>query len=139
MAVLLNPYLHFRGEARAALELYQSVFGGDLALDAFADSPGMEVPPEESHWVMHGQLQTPSGLTLMCSDTPSSMELTPGTAYSVCLSGGPAEEADLRRYWNGLAADARTTMGLDSAPWGAVFGALTDRFGTNWVVNIGNE
>ena len=42
MASRLNPYLNFDGNARQALEFYQSVFGGDLNLNPFADfgAPG---------------------------------------------------------------------------------------------------
>lgn len=31
MAVRLNPYIGFRGEAREAMEFYRSVFGGEGA------------------------------------------------------------------------------------------------------------
>ena len=37
MATILNPYISFRNEARAALEFYQGVFGGELDLRPFAD------------------------------------------------------------------------------------------------------
>jgi PhnB protein len=30
-------------------------------------------------------------------------------------------------------------MPLDKAPWGDVFGMLTDRFGTSWMVSIGTD
>ena len=33
----LNPYLAFRDNARAAMEFYHSVFGGDLTVNTFAD------------------------------------------------------------------------------------------------------
>ena len=41
----LNPYLHFNGDARQAMEFYKSVFGGELTLSTFgengmADTPG---------------------------------------------------------------------------------------------------
>ncbi len=33
----LSPYLSFRGDARAALEFYQDVFGGTLDLTTFGE------------------------------------------------------------------------------------------------------
>ena len=40
MAVTMNPYLSFRGEARDALVFYQSVFGGTLDTTTFGDMRG---------------------------------------------------------------------------------------------------
>ena len=55
------------------------------------------------------------------------------------LSGANADEAELRGYWDALSAGAEITEQLATAPWGATFGMLTDRFGVNWVVNISAE
>jgi len=135
MASKLNPYLNFRGEAQAALDFYHSVFGGELAVDTFAGF-GMPVEnPAEADWVMHGQLDSPAGFTLMASDVPSSMPFTPGSNGAISLSGD--NDAELSGYWNKLADGAKaTTMPLGVAPWGDKFGMLTDRFGVNWMVNI---
>ena len=38
MSVETTTHLNFRGDARAALELYQSVFGGDLAVVTYQDA-----------------------------------------------------------------------------------------------------
>ena len=35
MASSLNPYISFAGTARAAMEFYQGVFGGELATNTF--------------------------------------------------------------------------------------------------------
>ena len=69
----LNPYLQFRDNARAAIEFYHRVFGGDLSIDTFGQWEGMVQDPAEADLVMHAQLRTPDGLVLMASDTPSSM------------------------------------------------------------------
>ena len=45
MTVRLNPYLSFNGNAREAMEFYQSVFGGQLDVSTFADAGGMGVSP----------------------------------------------------------------------------------------------
>ncbi|WP_037138861.1 VOC family protein [Rhodococcoides fascians] len=133
MTTRLNPYLNFRGDAREALQFYHSVFGGELTLNTFADF-GASDDPAEKDQIMHGQLVSPSGLTLMGADTPSSMNLNVGDNISVSLSG--EDEAELTGYWNTLADGAQNTIGLNKAPWGDTFGMLTDRFGINWLVNI---
>lgn len=37
MSITATPDLNFRGDARAALEFYRSVFGGDLHVSTYAD------------------------------------------------------------------------------------------------------
>jgi PhnB protein len=132
----LNPYLNFRGTARQAMDFYQSVFGGELTRSTFAEG-GMPHDPSEADQIMHSQLETDGGLTLMVADVPSSMELTVGNNFSVSLSGD--DEAELRGYWDKLADGATVTMPLERAPWGDTFGMLVDRFGVNWLVNIAGQ
>ncbi len=129
----LNPYLNFRGEARAALAFYATVFGGDPVLSTFGES-GMGDDPALADQIMHGQLDTPQGFTLMVSDTPPSMPLTVGDSISVSLSGD--DHAELSGFWDRLVDGGTVTVPLETAPWGDTFGMLTDRFGVNWLVNI---
>jgi PhnB protein len=82
---------------------------------------------------MHSQLDTPGGLTLMASDTPSRMELHPGDNIMISVSGG--DEAELRGYWDRLSPGAQVTMPLGEVPWSKAFGMLVDRYGTHWLIN----
>jgi PhnB protein len=135
MSIHLNPYLGFRDTARQAMDFYQSVFGGDLTSSTFAEFQASEDPAEKDK-IMHSMLSTDSGLTLMAADTPNSMDYTPGMNYSISLSGGSEDEAELRRYWDMLSDGGTVTMPLDRAPWGDIFGMCTDKFGVSWLVNI---
>ena len=130
----LNPYLNFRGRAREAIEFYHSVFGGQLDVNTFADFQMPGIGAEEADLVMHGQLSTEGGMTLMCSDLPSSMPLADESNITVSLSGG--EDEELRDYWAKLSDGASVSMPLEVAPWGDAFGQLTDKFGTSWLINI---
>ncbi len=132
MATKLNPYLNFRGSAREAMEFYASVFGGELTVNTFAEAGGMGVDESEQQGVMHSQLEAGPDLTLMGADVPSSMDLSPNG--SISLSGD--DEAQLRGWWDGLAAGGSVTVPLEKAPWGDTFGMLVDRFGVSWLVNI---
>nr|WP_229791831.1 VOC family protein [Micromonospora fulviviridis] len=71
----------------------------------------------------------------MASDTPPGMEFTPGTTMAVSLSGDDAD--DLRRWWEQLADGGTVTMPLEKQMWGDEFGMCVDRFGTSWMVDIG--
>jgi len=133
MATRLNPYLSFRDTARDAMELYRSVLGGELTVTTFGEAHASDDPAEAGK-VMHAQLETPSGFTLMASDTPNVLELHEGSSISVSLSGD--DDAELRRCWDGLSDGGTVTMPLEVAPWGDAFGMLTDRYGITWFVNI---
>lgn len=132
MATTLNPYLNFDGNAREAMEFYQSVLGGELLVHTFGDS----VPDagEIADQVMHASLQTEAGYTIFASDTPPGMELASGSSITVSISGDETEL--LRSYWAGLTAGGAIGVPLEVQMWGDEFGAFTDRFGIPWMVNI---
>lgn len=132
---ILNPYLGFKDNARDAMEFYQSVFGGDLTLSTFAELHA-DVQPGEENLIMHSQLTTPSGFTLMGSDTPSHMDYKPGTNHSISLSGDSGDDTELRGYFDALAVGGTITQPLVVAPWGDAFGMVIDKFGETWLVNI---
>jgi PhnB protein len=133
MAATLNPYISFAGDARTAMEHYRDVFGGDLTLSTFGEFGQAGTPIE--NLIMHGMLHTPSGFTLMGADTPPGMDHQPGGAITISLSGD--DEAELRGYWDGLSEGGAVTLPLEMQMWGDLFGQCTDRFGVNWMVNIG--
>jgi PhnB protein len=129
----LNPYLSFRDSARAAMDLYESVFGGTVTRSTFAEFHTSD-DPAEGDKIMHSALTTDSGMVLMAADTPNSMELSPGSSFSVSLSGD--DEAELSGYFEKLAAGGTVLQPLAKAPWGDSFGMLIDPFGVTWLVNI---
>lgn len=133
MSTRLNPYLGFRDTARQAMDFYQTVFGGKLTHSTFGELHASEDPAEQNK-IMHSMLTTDSGLVLMASDTPNGMDYTPGTNYSVSLSG--EDETELRGYWDKLSDGGNVAMPLMKAPWGDTFGMCIDKFGVSWMVNI---
>ena len=132
MATRLNPYINFDGTARQALEFYKSVFGGELHINTFGEFGDKNAPGADR--VMHGQLETDSGYTLMAADTPPGATFTPSSNIVVSLSGDDSDE--LRRYWTGLVDGGSVDVPLEKQMWGDEFGHGTDRFGVAWLVNI---
>ncbi|GAA2659071.1 VOC family protein [Streptomyces vastus] len=132
MATRLNPYLSFDGDARQALEFYKEVFGGTLSVNTYAEFGQGDTPLADK--IMHGMLETPSGLTLMGADGAPGEEYKPGNNFSVALTG--EDDAELRGYWEKLSAGGSVSVPLDKQMWGDVFGMCTDRFGIQWMVNI---
>ena len=130
MSSRLNPYISFDGDARSAMEFYQTVLGGTLTLNTYGEQGG---PAADR--IMHGMLETPGGFTLMGADMPPGAEHSPGNNIAVSLSGDDGDE--LRGYWDTLAGSGGTVlMALEKQMWGDEFGMCVDRFGITWMVNI---
>ena len=132
MVSRLNPYIGFIDNARQAMEFYQSVFGGTLVLNTFGEY-GTE--GEDADKIMHGQLETDKGYTLMGADTIAGMERDSGSSITISLSGDEGD--DLRGYWEKLSEGGSVSLPLEKQMWGDEFGQCTDKFGVNWMINIG--
>ena len=133
MASRLNPYISFAGSARQAMEFYQGLFGGSLTLNTFGEFGNDD--PAVADKIMHSQLDTDRGFTIMASDTPPGMQHNPGDNISISLSGDDAD--DLHRYWDELSRAGTVTQPMAKQMWGDEFGSCVDQFGINWLVNIG--
>lgn len=134
MVSRLNPYLSFAGNARQAMQFYQSVFGGDLTLSTFGAYGSTEGGIADQ--IMHAVLVTDRGFTLMASDTPpGTKDVTTGNNIVVSLSGDDGD--DLRGYWEKLSRSGKVSMPLEKQVWGDEYGACTDQFGIEWMVDIG--
>lgn len=133
MTVLCNPYLNFDGQAREALTFYQVVFGGELDINTFGETPGAMHPGLNPDNVMHGMLRGDNNVVLMAADAPPEMNAPPSTT-AISLSG--EDHATLRGYFEALSDGASDLLPLNQAPWGDTFGMLTDKFGIPWMINI---
>ena len=132
MAAVLNPYISFESNARQAMEYYRDVFGGELRMNTFGEFGQPDSPDADK--IMHAQLETDRGFTLMASDTPAGMQRNPGDTISISLSGDDADT--LRGYWDKLSDGGTVTMPLEKQMWGDEFGMCVDPFGVPWMVDI---
>ena len=136
----VNPYLNFDGQAEAAFDFYQSVFGGEVTKMKMADAPVSEiVSEEERNRMMHISLPIGPSTILMGSDIFPSMghTLTKGNYAYLSLHPDSREEAD--RLFNGLAEGGNIEMPMEDQFWGDYFGSFTDKFGIRWMVNYNEQ
>ena len=127
----ITPYLTFNGTCRQAMTFYKDILGGELQLMDFASSP-MDVPDEAKNYIMHAIL-TSNGVTVMASDAMPNQPITNGNSVSLSINCQSVDE--INQLFNSLAEGGQITMPLDDTFWGARFGMLTDKFGTNWMFN----
>ncbi|WP_280392971.1 VOC family protein [Nocardia brasiliensis] len=134
MSVTTTTHLNFRGDARAALEFYQSVFGGHLAVVTYKDAGNVE-DESAADQVMWGQVLAENGFHVMAYDVPARMDYHQGeNSFFVSLRGESVEE--ITGYWETLRADATVVVPLGPAGWAPAYGMLRDRFGVVWVLDV---
>lgn len=127
-AAPIVPYLSFDGQARQALELYRSIFGGELQIRTFEDF-GTPEPPDPRR-VMHGVLVTPLGYTLMAWDLPDRVEHDLGATVSLYIR---AERPLVHDYFRQLLHGGHVELPLQHQPWGGEVGTVRDPFGVRWM------
>lgn len=132
MTSQLNPYLHFNGNARQAMEFYASVFGGKLTLTTFGELGGASGPDADR--IMHAQLESDAGYTIMGADVASGMQYQQPAGFAVSLSGDDADA--MNGYWEKLSGSGAVTMPMAKQVWGDQFGMCVDGYGVPWMVNI---
>ena len=134
----INPYLNFAGNTEDALKFYQSVFGGDLNIVRFSDTPhGDNVPPIVRDKVMHGSLTIGQNNYLMATDACEEMgfHVNQGNNHYIMIGPDSREQAD--QLFNALAEGGKVNMPLQDMFWGDYYGDLTDKVGIQWMVNYG--
>jgi PhnB protein len=134
-SAVLNPYLNFKDSTREAMEFYHGVFGGKLDMNTFKEFQASQDPSDDD-LIMHAQLEADE-ILFMAADTPSHMEYSPGSNFSMSLSG--EDETRLRGYFDQLQEGGTVLQLLEKASWGDTFGMLVDRFGVRWLVNVSQD
>ena len=151
MSITTTTHLNFHGDARAALEFYQSVFGGLVTIATYGDFGMPEGAPGAAN-VVFGQVETEAGFRVMAYDIPGQAGGS-GTAASaasstrrengVTLTNQPFfvsvrgdTLAEVQGYWAALSAGASIVEPLAASTWGPGFGMLTDAFGVTWILDV---
>ena len=146
MAVTATTHLNFRGDARAALEFYQSVFGGHRTVVTYADL-GMPGELPDAGKVVFGQVTAENGFSIMAYDVPGPAAPAPvtpttrengmtrtGERFFVSVRGETLEEVGA--LWDGLSDGAGIIEKFGPSPWAPGFGMLTDPFGVTWILDV---
>ena len=136
---LINPYIHFNGNAEEAFTFYKSVFGGEFAMVMrFKDmsNPDFPTPENEANKIMHIALPIGKHNILMGSDTPEALGVhnLNETRSKISISAESKEEAD--HVYNGLSVGGHIEVPIADSPWGSYFGMFRDKFGIEWMVDF---
>ena len=133
MTMQLYAYLNFDGHCREAMSWYQSVLGGELKMQSFAEA-GMGQNPQTANQIIHAYLDN-GAVALFGSDVADHGPVQLGNSVNLCLFG--SDQARLTDIFNKLAVGGQVEMPLAKQFWGDVFGSLTDRYGMHWMIYLG--
>jgi PhnB protein len=134
----LNPYLFFGGNCREAMEFYQTVFGGELTISTFGESPAdahqdpAANTEEIKDKIMHAKLN--GDVVILSSDNPHGTTDDNNDRFSLSLEG--TDEDTLTGYFEKLSENGTVTAPLMKQFWGEVFGMVTDPFKVNWMISV---
>jgi PhnB protein len=136
---LINPYIHFNGDAEEAFTFYRSVFGGEfIKIMRYKDlsSPEYPVAENDANRLMHIALPIGKSNMLMGSDVLEIMgQVTENdNRNTISISAESREEAD--KLFNGLSDGGKIEMPITDGPFGAYFGMFADKYGIEWMVNF---
>jgi PhnB protein len=127
----LEAYLFFPGDTEAAMQFYQGILGGDLSVTRRGDVDPT-APDDEKQLVINASLDTGSFVFRASDRADATNEVQTRIELSIVGS----DESDLRRIFDALGEDGTVKTPLEKMFWGDVFGALIDKFGIGWQVNI---
>jgi PhnB protein len=126
-------YLNFDGNASQAMTFYKNALGGELELQKVKESPmASQLPQTVQEQVLHSCL-TYDDLVIMASDMCGLGTMENGNSVHICLNCDSEEQVNT--FFKNLSEDATIKEPLALAPWGAIFGMLTDQFGKHWMFN----
>jgi len=83
MSINVTPHLNFRGNAREALEFYQSVFGGELTVVSYADMGNTD--EKVANHVSWGQVAADNGFRVMAYDVYPHLPYDRGAGPLLCF------------------------------------------------------
>jgi PhnB protein len=131
----INAYLTFNGNCREAMTFYKKCLGGNLTLQTVKDSPmANQWPAQVQEHILYASL-IKDELVLLGSDIGGSEGLVKGNTISLALRCNTEEE--IEKFFSNLSSGGKITHILHKFFDGTI-GALTDKYGMNWVLNLKN-
>jgi PhnB protein len=131
-SMALSPHLSFAGECAEAFRFYAEVFGGELMLLPYRDTPLMQNLPEGwADKIVHATL-TFQDCTLAGSDVvPERYRQPQGFAVLVDVEG----VANARQVFAALAEGGKVEVPIEARFWSPAYGMVVDKFGVPWEIN----
>jgi PhnB protein len=142
----VTSYLNFARNTEEAFNFYKSVFKTEfsgMGISRLGDAPPAPgMPPlaeEDKNLIMHIELPTIGGHSLMGTDAPESMGFNLNFGNNISINLEPDTRDETKRLFDGLSEGGKVTMELMDMFWGSYFGTCTDKFGVQWMFNCSEK
>lgn len=135
MKKTINPFLHFNGNCKEAIEYYRDIFNGEIEILMTASQANMlnDFPSKNS--ILHAVLNFYNGMIIMGADTKIGMETSFGNNNFIVINF--ESEAEIDRVYALFAKDAMEIKEeLHKVFWNAKYAEFVDKFGVCWMFNF---
>lgn len=138
--IRVNTHINFNGNAEEAFTFYKSVFGGKFAkVMRLKDLAGPDFPVTEAdaEKVIYIALPLSEYSMLIGNDVPEFLGRVNEreNRSKISLSVETKEEAD--RLYAALTVGGEVEMPLGPSPWGTYYAMFRDKYGIEWVIEVG--
>jgi PhnB protein len=128
----MTAHLSFSGQCGEAFSFYAQLFGAELKMLTYGDTPmAKEVPADWAEKIVHATLSF-DGSELAGSDVQLEHYQRP-QGFSVLVDVEGDEKA--RRVFTALAERGSIVLPIQETFWSPAFGVVVDRFGIPWEIN----
>ena len=135
MKKTINPFLHFNGNCKEAIEYYREVFNGNIDLIMTPKGTKFESEFSSPDAVFHSVLSFYNSMMIMAADTRIGFESKIGNNNFIVINFESEEEID--RVYALFAKDAlKIREELHKVFWGAKYAEFVDKFGVCWMFNF---
>ena len=135
----VEPYLFFNGRCDEAIEFYKKAVDAQVVMIMrFKDSPEPPkpgtIPPGHENKVMHAGFKVGDTLVMASDGHSAAGPNFQGFALSISVP----TEAEADKVFAGLSSNGgNVIMPLAKTFFSPKFGMLTDKFGVNWWIMVG--
>lgn len=127
------PYFSFDGDAEEALNFYKDAFEGDVVMIMrYGDTPSSDDTLEYNDRIMHATLRVEEDFIFFCDVKPGKT-VKDGTRIDMMLDCKSEER--VHQVFDYLAQNGDVVTPVGQQFWGAIFGAVTDKYGIHWGLN----
>ncbi|MEI7028036.1 VOC family protein [Paenibacillus sp. y28] len=135
MAVRLIPYLVMNGNAKEAIQFYESALEAQIVAQmSFGDmpeNPEFPLPPEAKSLLSHALLKVGEA-ELMFSDTFPGQPHQAGNQVTICISTD--DPGTSKRFFEALEHNGQVQMPLQETFFSPAYGSVIDQFGVTFQI-----
>jgi len=115
MKKAIQPYLYFDDNCKEAMQLYHSIFGGELGLMVVGESPAKDEFPVETHQhILHSTLRN-EDFVIMASDMCGMGSRTQGNTVKLHLEC--SSEDEIHRLFQSLSKEGQIVSEIKEEFW----------------------